>query len=229
MVNTSACSFEGVASERSSSFFIPLLDNVTASLNEYDYSVVVNGKNLIPCNIELSFVIRNADGVTEPVLRYYVSFSDVDGGSALTIPSIRFQFLTKEERRRMGVCVRYSNYLGSFHESPLVPMKFWEEEEEGEEEEVRVVLGWWSMVLLVSLCVGLSLLVIVLLVDACLFRRLNHHLIEIKRRNVSLQFHLVVGNEEKIQKGWKQLSEFKITHHLSRMNEHLSVSHHTQP
>jgi hypothetical protein len=212
MVNTSAGYFKGLAMERSSSFFIPLLDNVTASVNEYDYSVFVTGFNLLPCNIELSFVIRNGDGVTSPVLRYYVSFSDVDGGSALIIPSIRFQFLTKEERRRMGVCVRYSDYQGTFHESRLIPMKFWEEEEEGKEEEVWVVLGSWAIVLLVCLCVGLCLVLIVLFVDTCLLRRFSYLLDKMKQRNESIQAEIVTKNEEMVQKKWEIFEEFKASH-----------------
>jgi hypothetical protein len=207
MVSKSECEFEGLAIERSSAFFIPLLENASASLNEYAFAVVLHGKNLLPCNIELNFVIRNADGITMPHTRYYVSSSDTDSTTSLTIPSLRFQYMTEEERRRMGVCVRYSDYLGNIHESPYVPMNLLEEVIE--EEELRVIMGLWATVMLVGECVGLSLLLIVLLVIVYLFHGIVAFLKDIKWRNFFLHFGIIKKNEENLREELRQLEELR--------------------
>jgi hypothetical protein len=115
------------------------------------------------------------------------------------------------------------------HESPVVIMKFWEEEGEEEEEDVKFVLGSWAMVLLVGLCVGLSLLLFVLLVDLCLSFTLNRLLHEIQRRNWSQQSQMVAATEEKVQKEFAKLDEYKIQHHLLIKDEHISVSQSPPP
>jgi hypothetical protein len=157
-------------------------------------------------------VIRNPDGATVPHTQYYISSTNTDTEASLVIPSIRFQYLTEEERRRMGVCVRYSDHLGSIHESPAVSMTFLEEERDA--EEAKQTMGFWSTVLFVCLTVGLSLLIIILFVGVYFFHRLIPAINNLEQMILKIQHQVDNDIEEKVRKEWENIGEFKIKHNL---------------
>ncbi|KAH7830329.1 uncharacterized protein MONOS_5480 [Monocercomonoides exilis] len=55
------CSFEGIASERDPSFFIPVLDNVDAKEETDRMKLTFKGMLLIPCNLSFSVVKRKGE------------------------------------------------------------------------------------------------------------------------------------------------------------------------
>ncbi|KAH7819220.1 uncharacterized protein MONOS_6176 [Monocercomonoides exilis] len=55
------CSFEGIASERDSSFFIPVLESVKAKEETNRMKLTFKGMLLIPCNLSFSVVKRKGD------------------------------------------------------------------------------------------------------------------------------------------------------------------------
>ncbi|KAH7826081.1 uncharacterized protein MONOS_12421 [Monocercomonoides exilis] len=55
------CSFEGIASERDSSFFIPVLESIEAKESTDRMKLTFKGMLLIPCNLSFSFVKRKGE------------------------------------------------------------------------------------------------------------------------------------------------------------------------
>eukprot|EP00770_Monocercomonoides_exilis_P014833 MONOS_14779.1-p1 / transcript=MONOS_14779.1 / gene=MONOS_14779 / organism=Monocercomonoides_exilis_PA203 / gene_product=unspecified product / transcript_product=unspecified product / location=Mono_scaffold01072:12403-17936(+) / protein_length=1821 / sequence_SO=supercontig / SO=protein_coding / is_pseudo=false len=77
------CIFEGIISERDSSFFIPVLESVEAKEKGEEVEVVFKGRLLLPCN--LSFMIVKQIGDEKQIEKYefdesgYVSETEVEG------------------------------------------------------------------------------------------------------------------------------------------------------
>ncbi|KAH7826248.1 uncharacterized protein MONOS_17404 [Monocercomonoides exilis] len=77
------CSFEGIISERASSFFIPVLESVEANEKGAEMEIVFKGKLLLPCN--LSFMIVKQMGDEKQIEKYefdeseYASETEVEG------------------------------------------------------------------------------------------------------------------------------------------------------
>ncbi|KAH7818035.1 uncharacterized protein MONOS_15072 [Monocercomonoides exilis] len=55
------CSFEGIASERDSSFFIPVLESVEAKEEADRMKLIFKGMLLVPCNLSFSVVKRKGE------------------------------------------------------------------------------------------------------------------------------------------------------------------------
>ncbi|KAH7819645.1 uncharacterized protein MONOS_13676 [Monocercomonoides exilis] len=55
------CSFEGIASERDSSFFIPVLESVEAKEEANRMKLIFKGMLLVPCNLSFSVVKRKGE------------------------------------------------------------------------------------------------------------------------------------------------------------------------
>ncbi|KAH7826262.1 uncharacterized protein MONOS_5343 [Monocercomonoides exilis] len=77
------CSFEGIVSERASSFFIPVLESIEENEKGEETEVVFKGKLLLPCN--LSFMIAKQIGEEKQIEKYgfnesgYASETEVKG------------------------------------------------------------------------------------------------------------------------------------------------------
>ncbi|KAH7817982.1 uncharacterized protein MONOS_8452 [Monocercomonoides exilis] len=55
------CSFEGIVSERDSSFFIPILESVEAKEEENRMKLIFKGMLLVPCNLSFSVVKKKGE------------------------------------------------------------------------------------------------------------------------------------------------------------------------
>ncbi|KAH7826237.1 uncharacterized protein MONOS_7675 [Monocercomonoides exilis] len=77
------CSFEGIISERVSSFFIPVLESVETREKDEEMEIVFKGKLLLPCN--LSFMVVKQKGEEKQIEKYefdeseYASETEVEG------------------------------------------------------------------------------------------------------------------------------------------------------
>ncbi|KAH7820290.1 uncharacterized protein MONOS_6264 [Monocercomonoides exilis] len=77
------CSLEGIASERASPFFIPVLESVETREEGAEVVVVFNGEKLLPC--DLSFIVVKQIGEEKQIEKFvfdengYVSETEVEG------------------------------------------------------------------------------------------------------------------------------------------------------
>ncbi|KAH7829921.1 uncharacterized protein MONOS_16726 [Monocercomonoides exilis] len=60
-MSNEGCSFEGIASERDSSFFIPVLESVEAKEEANRMKLTFKGMLLVPCNLSFSVVKRKGE------------------------------------------------------------------------------------------------------------------------------------------------------------------------
>ncbi|KAH7815237.1 uncharacterized protein MONOS_4471 [Monocercomonoides exilis] len=97
------CSFEGIASERSSPLFIPVLESVSSEEDEGEMKLTFTGSLLLPCN--LSFKITSKVGDVDVIDRYTFC-SDEHGNESSAVGRIPSNVVkSAAEEAEVSACI----------------------------------------------------------------------------------------------------------------------------
>ncbi|KAH7831209.1 uncharacterized protein MONOS_3818 [Monocercomonoides exilis] len=172
------CNFEGIVSERDSSFFIPVLESVEAKETTDRMKLTFKGMLLIPCNLSFSVVKRKGD---EKEIEHYdfdmegfLSEREAEGSVAKDLIS------SCGDEMEVSVCILFGNAespssTNSFilKNASITPPKDDERIVEGgnENDNGNVNMIEWSLFAFIGCVVVVIILLFVIVVVVVLFRR----------------------------------------------------------
>ncbi|KAH7815288.1 uncharacterized protein MONOS_10705 [Monocercomonoides exilis] len=157
------CNFDGIVSERASSFFIPVLENVSVNENGSNIFIKFKGSLFVPC--ELSFRLVYKTGDVELVETYqfdensFVSEDEVIG----TIPSENISSIANETV--VSVMILYGKQLAAT--SPQILKNRSESKVNGDErisEGGKERKSYWLLIVIILVVVLLIVLIVSIIV-----------------------------------------------------------------
>ncbi|KAH7818088.1 uncharacterized protein MONOS_5720 [Monocercomonoides exilis] len=155
------CSFEGIVSERDSSFFIPVLESVEVKEETDRMKLTFKGMLLIPCNLSFSFVKRK--GEEKEIEKYdfdsngFLSEKEVEGSVAKDLISNCGSDI------EVSVLVLFGNEESPSSTNPFILKNASESQANGDE---RIVEGgkegksYWIIIVVVLVVILLVVLIV---------------------------------------------------------------------
>ncbi|KAH7825312.1 uncharacterized protein MONOS_600 [Monocercomonoides exilis] len=165
------CNFEGIASERGSSFFIPVLESVEAKEETDRMKLTFKGLLLVPCNLSFSIVKRK--GEEKEIEKYmfdgngFLSEKEAEGSATNDLLS------SCGDEIEVSVCILFGNAESPSSTNPFILKNVSETKENGNE---RIVEGgeerksFWP-VIVIALVVVLLIVLIVSIILAVRWRK----------------------------------------------------------
>ncbi|KAH7819202.1 uncharacterized protein MONOS_12815 [Monocercomonoides exilis] len=159
------CSFEGIVSERDSSFFIPVLESVEAKEETNRMKLIFKGILLVPCNLSFSVVKRN--GEEKEIEKHdfdsngFLSEKEVEGSVAKDLIS------SCGDKIEVSVNIIFGNAKSPSSTDSFILKNRSEIEQKGEEnivESGNKTASYWIIIVLV-----LSMLFLIVLIGFILF------------------------------------------------------------
>ncbi|KAH7821102.1 uncharacterized protein MONOS_11182 [Monocercomonoides exilis] len=154
------CNFEGIISERSSPFFVPVLDGVEAKEVGEEMEIVFKGKELLPC--DLSFMVVRQMGEEKQIEKYefdesgYVSETEVEG----RLPK---EMITEaEEGVEVSVCIQFGDGNNPSSTDSFILKNKSESKTNGEGKLAEGGKEGKSYLLLIVIIMGFVLLIILI-------------------------------------------------------------------
>ncbi|KAH7823833.1 uncharacterized protein MONOS_13850c2 [Monocercomonoides exilis] len=193
------CSFEGIAFERASSFFIPVLESIETKKKGTELEIVFKGKLLLPCN--LSFMVVMQIGDEKQIEKYgfdesgYLRETEVEG--RLKMESIS----EAEDEAEVKVCILFGDAKGPSSTDSFILKNQSEPKVNGDEriaeggKEVKIS---WAVIIAVIFAV---LFLIVLIIAVAFIVRWKKS----KRRTEELQ-EIVNDNIRKDPKAFEMIT-----------------------
>ncbi|KAH7825976.1 uncharacterized protein MONOS_4548 [Monocercomonoides exilis] len=152
------CLFEGIVSERASSFFIPVLEGVETKEEGAEVEVMLKGKLLLPCN--LSFMVVKQIGAEKQIEKYefdesgFVSETEVEGRLA------REMISEAEEEAEVRVSILFGDADKQSSTDSFIVKNRSELKANGDERIVEGGKEWKSYWLLIVIIMAIILLIV---------------------------------------------------------------------
>ncbi|KAH7824916.1 putative Protein tyrosine and serine/threonine kinase [Monocercomonoides exilis] len=181
------CSFEGIVSERDSSFFIPILENVETKEETDRMKLTFKGMLLVPCNLSYSVVKRK--GEEKEIEKHdfdsngFLSEKEVEGSVGKDLLS------SCGNEIEVSVCILFGNAESPSSTEPFVVKNRSEIEQKGDERNVegrKEGKSIWPIIVII-VCIACVILLVVIIILAVRWRRAkneNKDLREIVNDNI---------------------------------------------
>ncbi|KAH7818517.1 uncharacterized protein MONOS_8411 [Monocercomonoides exilis] len=168
------CSFEGIVSERDSSFFIPVLESVEVKEEANRMKLIFKGMLLIPCNLSFSIVKRK--GEEKEIEKYdfdsngFISETQVEGSVAKDLIS------SCGDEIEVSVHILFGNTESSSSTQSFILKNTSEAKMNGDEKLVESGKGYGSSstVIIIVLVIILLIVLIVAIVLAVRWKKVKN-------------------------------------------------------
>ncbi|KAH7816059.1 uncharacterized protein MONOS_2568 [Monocercomonoides exilis] len=180
------CLFEGIISERASSFFIPELESVEAKEVEEEVEIAFKGKLLLPCN--LSFMAMKQIGEEKQIEKFVF---DESGFASETEAKGRVQKETISEageEAEVRVCILFGNADAPLSTQSFI-LKNRSEPKRKEDEKIseKVNKIEWSLIAFICCVIAVAILLfVIILIVGLKQKKHNRNGREIEDRDIDI-------------------------------------------